>query len=69
MEGSMEKGRERREEIGGGFLLNTLTFIFTLQHTYAGFLAKVHTVWFVHIGIRECSTSSPRGGKKKKRTQ
>lgn len=44
----MEKGRERREETGGGFLLNTLTFISALQRTYAGFLGKVRTLWFVH---------------------
>lgn len=29
----MEGGRGRREETGGGFLFNTMTFIFTLQHT------------------------------------
>lgn len=33
MEGNRKSGRGRREETGGGFLFNTLTFIFALQHT------------------------------------
>lgn len=42
MEGSRERGRE---DAGGGFLLNTLTFISALQRTYAGFSGKVRALW------------------------
>lgn len=58
MEGTRERGRGRREETGGGFLLNKLTFISALQHTYAGFFGGRYAL--SGLCTHKCSTSSPR---------
>lgn len=60
MEGSRERGRGRREETEGGFLLNTLTFISALQHTYAGFFGKVRALWFVHTRMLPLLTQTEK---------
>ena len=60
MEGGMEKGRDRREETGGGFLLNKLTFISALQCTYAGFLQKVCTLSFMHTQMLHLLTQGEK---------
>lgn len=60
MEGSRERGRGRREETGGGFLLNTLTFISALQRTYAGVFGKVRALWFVRTRMLPLLTQTEK---------